>query len=119
MNADNEQKAISAIIKKVSDDSLSYTYEKLDRPDWFKDLVADIKCAYPELSKNFFQGRGMHYMKQEGEIALIIIEDCMSLGIPVLTLHDSFIAPAQDEQKLRSIIATAFKKVVGVSCQLK
>ena len=58
-------------------------------------------------------------MKQEGEIALIIIEKCMSLSIPVLTLHDSFIAPAQDEQKLRSIIATAFRKVVGVSCQLK
>ena len=58
-------------------------------------------------------------MRQEGEIGLRIIEDCMKRGIPVLTLHDSFIAPKQYEAILRATISDAFKTVVGVSCHLK
>lgn len=119
MNTSSEEKATKAIIKKVADENLNLGYEELDRPGWCKNLFADIKAAYPELTPNFFQRRGMRYMRQEGDIALIVIGECLQHNVPVLTLHDSYIAPTQHRALLTGLIKAAFKKVVGVNCVVR
>jgi len=65
-----------------------------------------------------FKRRGMAYMRQEGEIGIAVIKEAMSRGIPVLTLHDSFITPRKHAATIRVIISDAFKSVVGARCHL-
>ena len=61
----------------------------------------------------------MHYMRQEGEIALIVIERCLKADVPVLTLHDSYIMPEQYAAFVTDVVETAFRKVVGVNCVVR
>ena len=119
INAENEKKAASALTNEDNKDGWFRNYKDLKTPGWQRSLLDEIKDAYPEIKHLLFKRRGMHFMRQEGEIGLHIIEDCMKRGIPVLTLHDSFIAPKQQEATLRAVISDAFETVVGVSCHLK
>jgi len=119
INAENEKKAASALTHADNKDGWFRNHKNLQAPGWQRILLDEIKDAYPEITHLLFKRCGMHYMRQEGEIGLSIIEDCMKRDITVLTLHDSFIAPKQYEATLRTIISDAFETVVGVSCQLK
>ena len=119
LNVDNEKSAIKALVKEATDEHWSYSYNQVDRPEWYNHLIADMKKAYPEIVTNFCKARGMHYMRQEGEVALLVINECLQQGIPVLTLHDSYIVPEQHAAFVAGIIGTAFRKVVGVDCKTK
>jgi len=119
INAENEKKAASALTHADNKEAWFCNHKELKTPGWQQILLDEIKDAFPEITHLLFKRRGMHYMWQEGEIGLRIIEDCMKRGIPVLTLHDSFIAPKQHEATLRAIISEAFETVAGVSCHLK
>ena len=119
INAENEKKATSALTHADNKEAWFCNQKDLKTPGWQRILLDEIKDAFPEIKHLLFKRRGMHYMWQEGEIGLRIIEDCMKRGIPVLTLHDSFIALKQHEATLRAIISDAFETVVGVSCHLK
>ena len=77
--------------------------------------VADVE-GYPEIASNFFRARGLHYMCKEGEIALLVIKECLQRKIPVLTLHDSYIMPSKYSVPVTGIVKSAFEKVVGVNC---
>lgn len=119
INAENEKKAASALTHADNKDGWFRNHEDFKKPGWQRVQLDEIKDAYPEITHLLFKRRGMYYMRQEGEIGLNIINECMALGIPVLTLHDSFIAPKQYEQKLKEIILVSFKSIVGVRCKLK
>ena len=96
-----------------------YIYENVRVRGWQSRLPNDIQTTFPKLAHLFFCGRGMHYMWQEGEIGLQVIEACMAKDIPVLTIFDSFIVPMQYEAEARSIIHVAFQDVVGSHFMLK
>jgi hypothetical protein len=119
LNVDNEKSAIKALVKEATNEHWLHSYEQLDRPEWYHHLIADMKKAYPEIATNFCKARGMYYMWQEGEIALMVINECLKHETPVLTLHDSYIIPIQKTDFLQSTIRSAFNAVTGVTCQLK
>ncbi|XDZ64991.1 hypothetical protein AB8880_08645 [Alphaproteobacteria bacterium LSUCC0684] len=119
INTENKKKAISALTNADNKEGWFHNHKHLKTPGWQKVLLDEMQDAYPEITHLFFKRRGMVYMRQEGEIGLRIIADGMNRGIPVLTLHDSFIAPKQHEATLCAIISDAFETVVGISCHLK
>jgi hypothetical protein len=116
LNVDNETSAIKALVREATREYWSFAYEQVDRPKWYHNLIADLKLAYPEIAPNFFRARGLHYMCKEGEIALLVIKECLQRQIPVLTLHDSYIMPRQYTVPVACIVKNAFKKLVSVNC---
>ena len=58
-------------------------------------------------------------MKNEGDICSQVMQKCMDLDIPVLTLHDSFVYPEPHKQSFSKLVYEAFVDVVGVSCVVK
>jgi hypothetical protein len=56
---------------------------------------------------------GIRLMRQDSDIAEIIISQFTEEDIPVLTIHDSFIVPWGQEDKLRERMYAAFEKVTG------
>ena len=119
LNVDNETSAIKALVREATREYWSFAYEQVDRPKWYHNLIADLRLAYPEIAANFFKARGLHYMCKEGEIALLVIKECLQRKIPVLTLHDSYIMPRQYSLTVTGIVKDAFKKVVGVNCVVR
>ena len=61
---------------------------------WSNDLVQSIQDAYPELEDVFYAELGNHFMNKEGNICMAIAEWGVRERMPILTLHDSFICPA-------------------------
>ena len=53
LNVDNEKSAIKALVKEATDEHGSYSYNQVDRPEWYNHLIADMKKAYPEIVTNF------------------------------------------------------------------
>ena len=119
LNAQSETKAKWALLDTSNKNGWQYIYNEVQVRGWQSRLLNDIQTTFPKLAHLFLCGRGMHYMWQEGEIGLQVIEACMAKDIPVLTIFDSFIVPSQYEAKVRSIIYAAFKDVVGSHCVLK
>ena len=118
INAENEKKTVSALTNTSTKEGWFLDWSDLKQPGWQAALLNDIKEAYPELAHLLFKRRGMVYMRQEGEIGIAIIKEAMSRDIPILTLHDSFIAPRKHAATMRVIISDAFKSVVGARCHL-
>ena len=119
LNAYSETKAKWALLDTSNKNGWQYIYDEVRVRGWQSRLLNDIQTTFPKLAHLFLCGRGMHYMWQEGEIGLQVIEACMAKDIPVLTIFDSFIAPIQHEAEVRSIIHAAFQDVVGSHCVLK
>ena len=116
LNVDNETSAIKALVREATRERWSFAYEQVDRPKWYHNLIADMRLAYPEIALNFFKARGMYFMCREGEIALLVIQECLQRKIPVLTLHDSYITPRHYSAPVAGIVTNAFKEAVGVNC---
>ena len=119
LNVDNEKSAIKALVKEAAAGQWAHCLEQANQSHWYLHLITDLKSAYPEIAPKFCKARGMHYMRQEGEIALIVIERCLKADVPVLTLHDSYIMPEQYAAFVTDVVETAFRKVVGVNCVVR
>ena len=119
INAKDEKTAAAALTFTNNNEGWLDNHKDLQTPGWQKSLLDGISQAYPEIRHLFFRGRGMYYMRQEGEIGLLVIQACMERGIPVLTLHDSFIAPERYQTVLKEAISQTFERVVGATCKLR
>lgn len=97
---------------------------KSDYPLLLKGGYQRLKDAFlqihPLLAKHLHADVGVRLQKQDGDIALGVIERMMNLPpfiapspIPVLTIHDSFICQAQHAQLLHQSMVGAFEKVMG------
>lgn len=89
--------------------------------DLFKDghgPIAHHFCADKEL--------GLKVMNQDASIALDVVEQFTSKGIPILPIHDSFIVQEQYREELYNIMDKVYKKHTackkhpeGFSCPVK
>lgn len=118
-NARNKQSAVGSLYNKQRQEGIVEASGMVPYKGWATDLIDDCFNSFSDLQPLFYMQYGSHFMYQEGNICMIVIQSCVEQSIPVLTLHDSFIAPEHCEKTLRAIISTAFETVVGVSCHLK
>jgi hypothetical protein len=88
---------------------LSYTDKLLDELlDGFLDLnspISDYVCT----------DKGVELMALDGRITAHIIKAFTNRGIPVLTVHDSYIVPLEHERLLERTMASACEKELGIS----
>ena len=86
---------------------------------WATDLVRSIQDAYPELEDVFYAELGNHFMNKEGNICMAIAEWGVQERMPVLTIHDSFICPADGKVRVMDQIGKLFSQVVNSSCVIR
>lgn len=69
--------------------------------------------AHAPIAHLFYTIRGRKLMNKDSKIALRIIDHFAKQDIPILTIHDSFIAPERFKDELRTIMAEAYKAETG------
>lgn len=62
-----------------------------------------VEC-HPQIAKHFGTDAGVWLMRIDSEIALSILYEFAKQAIPCLCCHDSFIVPAEQEERLRTLM---------------
>ena len=116
LNAKDQQAAISALNYRQANSFLLEDLGLSPFKGWAKHLVNDVTSSFPELSGIFYSGLGNTFMNKEGNICMVIIRNSLESGVPILTLHDSFICPESYASTLDRLIKDAFQREVGATC---
>ena len=78
-----------------------------------KEVIQLFKARHPLIADQIASDAGIRLMRQDSDIAEIIISQFTEEDIPVLTIHDSFIIQWDQAEKLRERMFAAFEKVTG------
>lgn len=73
-------------------------------------FVDEIETCFSPLKKYFYQDIGRRLQREDSELAIKIIEYFVNKGIPILSVHDSFIVPAQYKQVLKEVMKSVFNE---------
>ena len=127
INADNHGKAVGAMEAKI-ESQIHLPIDKLeDRPVEelamlrfyglkdinVRELFRRIKKKHKVISEYFCSGAGVWLQKMEGDIFTKVVDRCVDENIPVLVIHDSVRAIADDVGKVAKSIEAAWLEVVG------
>lgn len=66
-------------------------------------LCRAIKAAWPELATYWCTGIGLRLQRIDSDICAVVQAEMRAMGIPILSIHDSFIVPAE----YRSVLTDA------------
>ena len=116
LNSNSRKQAIKALYGLSSEDLATDEGFFVKYKGWAKELIHFIEGTYPELADIFYGDYGNTFMKMEGDICSQVIQKCMDMDIPVLTIHDSFICCEQHKATVSKLVHEAFSDTVGVSC---
>ena len=119
LNSNSRKQAIKALYGLSPEDLATDEGFFVKYKGWAKELIHFIEGTYPELADIFYGDYGNTFMKMEGDICSQVIQKCMDLDIPVLTIHDSFICCEQHKATVSKLVHEAFADIVGVSCVVK
>lgn len=110
LNAKSRGDAFSAFrsAAKPGSDEKRMTNDQLDL------LLAAFEKRHPDIADQLCSDAGIHLMATDSEITDIIIDRFTQRGVPVLTVHDSYIVPTGQEDRLVRAMQVAFEKVTGV-----
>ena len=118
MNASSRSSAIGSLLDQQRKSGFLMDSGMVPFKKWSTDLVQSIHDAYPELENVFYAELGNHFMYKEGNICMATVEWAVKEDVPILTLHDSFITPLLEIDKLASVVSFNFLEVIGVKCRL-
>lgn len=108
-NASDEQALFCALRSEL--DYTKYPYSFPDKALF--DLLATIKERHPDIAHLICSGAGLRLMNIDARICEHVIADFVSTGTPILTIHDSFIVPFAEEERLNEVMREAFNQVTG------
>ncbi len=87
--------------------------------EFWWDLLARIKTAHAPIQQYFCSDAGGKLMNKDSQI---IMDACLALvrqGIPCLPVHDSIIAPAENQYELCKAMDDAFYKHMEAHCSIE
>ena len=85
----------------------SFSDEKLS------EILQCIKDKHPLIKDLINTGAGLELMNIDSKIAEYVIKDFVETDTPILTVHDSFIVPFGEEERLEKLIKKAFVYVTN------
>ena len=74
-------------------------------------LLEDIKLLHPKIAHLICSGAGLKLMNLDSQMVEFIIKDFVKTNTPILTVHDSFVVPFGQEDRLHNLMKEAFMSV--------
>jgi len=113
--------ALNMIFNSTDKRGLASSDDLLGLPPPFKPkhLLREIEVMHAPLSDMFYSGVGLEFMFMESQIAEKIMLAGVEAGIPLLSIHDSFVTTSPNREWLLDIMEMTFEEVVGVKPHIK
>lgn len=125
LNAETSESAWRGLTSELRADIRTNEHDGKDSPQlqaqldcvWTQDQYDDLACQFlskhPELEVFLHKGMGRCLMNEDSHICSRIVEILTGLGVPVLTIHDSFIVEHQYEELLQRIMRQSYRYIVS------
>ena len=107
LNASDEISLFKAFRSEL--DYHRYSYSFTD--DVLSELLTAIRIYHPDISSLICTGAGLRLMNVDSRICEYVIADFVKTDTPILTVHDSFIVPFGEEDRLHALMKEAFNSV--------
>ena len=107
LNASDEKSLFRAVRSELN--FMDYPYSFTDNV--LSELLGSIKEYHSEIKHLICSGAGLRLMNIDSRICEYIITDFVETGTPVLTVHDSFIVPFGEEDRLNKLMKEAFTEI--------
>ena len=104
LNASNEISLYKAFRSEL--DYKEYPYKFPDKV--LAKLLKDITLLHPKIAHLICSGAGLRLMNLDSKMVEFIIKDFVKTNTPILTVHDSFVVPFGQEDRLNSLMKEAF-----------
>ena len=108
-NASDEQSLFKAFRSEL--DYTAYPYSFPD--DVLAELLTGIKDRHPKISHLICSGAGLRLMNLDAQMCEYVIERFVEQNIPILTVHDSFVVPFDEGDRLHRLMKEAFEYVTN------
>jgi hypothetical protein len=103
INAQTSIDAVRALADALRLDGVSNPFGSAQK------LVAAVKTKHPEISHAFGSDAGVRLMRRDSDLAEQIMWEMLhATGIVPLSVHDSFIVPASQKERLQEAMENAF-----------
>jgi hypothetical protein len=109
INAGSKRKAVFAIANELEENGISCdtSYRSIS------DCLNRFKKVHQSIGKYLNTGVGLKLQNLDSQIANIVLKRMTDMGIPVLPVHDSFIAREKDWHFLIQVMKSAYEEVMG------
>ena len=106
-NANNEDALFKAF--RNQHDYKAYPHSFPD--DVLSELLTGIRDRHPKISHLICSGAGLRLMNLDAQMCEYVIEKFVEQDIPILTVHDSFVVPFDEGDRLHRLMKEAFEHV--------
>lgn len=103
LNAPNPRSAQGALIQAL------YQRGRLDPAARAKSLSKAVRAAWPQLAPHWGSGIGLRLQRIDADICTRVQAELRAGGIPVLSIHDSFIVPVAERRSLQAVMDAAMQ----------
>lgn len=106
---------VHVLINSRGRPQLALKPDKITMPPDFSaaEIISFIEAKHAPIAKDFRTGAGLDLMLIESDIALAIISAAMADGWPVLSVHDSFITPVNQRDRLEALMNDVYMQRLG------
>lgn len=88
-------------------------YCRTNSEDYAK-FIDDVLKAFEPIYEKFFNAPWRELQRLDGDMTEYIMQTLWSEGIPVVSIHDSYVVPQRHEERLRDVMRIAYRKYGGV-----
>ena len=110
-NASDESSLFKAFRSEFDYKNYSVRYSFPDEK--LSEILQSIKEKHPKIKHLINTGAGLELMNIDSKIAEYVIKDFVKTDTPILTVHDSFIVPFGEEDRLEKLMKEAFVYVTN------
>ena len=82
-------------------------------------ILDALKEKHPQIATYLGSDAGINLMKTDSDITEHVIKTFTARGLPVLTVHDSYIVHWHDAQFLNTVLTDAFHKLTGLTGMIR
>lgn len=106
INAESSSKAYMALRDEFRGDG--GLWPLVATQEAFEGLQEAFLEVHPIVKQYLYSGVGLELQYEDSEVCMFVVRDLTAKGIPVLTVHDSFIVPKSKRAALQSAMTRAY-----------